>query len=35
MQVRATAEGYYEILRQEGDVFEIKDKTHLGSWTED
>ena len=34
MQVKATTEGYYETLRQEGDVFEIQDEAHLGSWME-
>lgn len=34
MKVKATAAGYYTTLRAEGDVFEIEDTSHLGSWME-
>lgn len=32
MQVKATAVGYFETVRREGDIFEIEDETQLGSW---
>jgi hypothetical protein len=34
MEVRATTQGYYSTLRHEGEVFNIKDDSHLGSWME-
>jgi hypothetical protein len=34
MEVRATSQGYYSTLRHEGEVFNIKDETHMGSWME-
>ena len=32
MKVIATEKGFYDKIRQEGDEFEIKDKSALGSW---
>lgn len=34
MKVRATSKGYYLTLKEEGQIFEIEDETHLGSWME-
>ena len=34
MEVRATSQGYYSTLRHEGEVFDIEDETHMGSWME-
>lgn len=34
MRVKAKAAGYYIKLREEGDLFEIEDPSHLGSWME-
>ena len=34
MDVKATANGYYQTLRSVGEIFSIKDESHLGGWME-
>ena len=33
MLIQATKTGFYERIRQEGDIFEVPDDFPLGSWT--